>query len=322
MSPQNNPLPGAAQHEARIRELEQQLSEANATIQALITDKVDAVLASGVTTPLLLQQAQAALHIANEELEQRVAQRTAELERSNRDLEDFAFIISHDLQEPLRKVQAFGGLLNELAYAKLDATEKDYLGRMLNATERMDVMLTDLLAFSRVNTHGGQHIPLALNQVLQQVLQDLELRIQRCGGVVEVADLPQIHGDPTQMGQLFQNLLANALKFHAPGTAPQVRVSSRRPPPADLAPDGDLPGELAAPSTVQILVEDNGIGFDMQYVERIFQPFQRLHGRSEYEGNGIGLAICRKIVERHRGTLTASSVPGQGSVFTITLPVD
>ncbi len=227
------------------------------------------------------------------------------LERSNRDLQDFAYIASHDLQEPLRKVTAFSDRLVTKYGEAIDETGRDYLRRMQSATQRMQTLIDDLLAFSRVSTKGKPFIQVDMTDVAQEVLSDLESRIEQTGGQVEIRDLPVIDADPTQMRQLLQNLISNALKFHKQDQAPIVKVS----------------GKQISDQSYQITVEDNVIGFDPQFSERIFQPFQRLHGRGEYEGSGMGLAICRRIVKRHGGSITADSIPGQGATFIVTLPL-
>ena len=226
------------------------------------------------------------------------------LERSNQDLQDFAFVASHDLQEPLRKVQSFGDML--LAEYGNDLCEegRDYLHRMKSATLRMQSLIQDLLSYSRVTTKSRPFISVDLNQLAREVLIDLEARIEQTGGRIEIGDLPSLEADPAQMRQLFQNLVGNALKFHGK-EKPVVRIY----------------GLAASNGFYHACVQDNGIGFDEQYVDRIFAPFQRLHGRSTYEGTGMGLAICRKIAERHGGTITATSRPGEGSTFIVTLPV-
>jgi signal transduction histidine kinase len=232
------------------------------------------------------------------------------LEQSNRELQDFAFVASHDLQEPLRKIQAFGDRLRTRFAEPLGADGKDYVERMHSAASRMAVLIQDLLDYSRVTTQGRPFVPVDLNEIVQGVLADLETRIESSDGRVEVDPLPTIEGDPVQMRQLFQNLIANALKFRKPDAAPVVTVSA-----ATLESNGN--GKAMA----EIMVADNGIGFEERFVDRIFNVFQRLHGRNEYEGTGIGLAVCRKIVERHGGTITAKSAPGEGSTFIFTLPV-
>ncbi len=237
--------------------------------------------------------------------EQAIRSYTRQLEKSNRELQDFAYVASHDLQEPLRKVIAFGDRLATSLGDRLDENERDYLARMQKAATRMRLMIDDLLVLSRVTTRARPFTPVDLNQVLHDVTGDLEIRIEQSGGRVVCESLPTIQADAIQMHQLFQNLISNALKFRRPDVPPLVRISSR----------------LAGKDAVEILVEDNGIGFDNKYLDRIFQPFQRLASRSEYEGSGMGLAICQKIVERHRGQITANSRPGEGATFVVTLPV-
>lgn len=267
--------------------------------------------------------AEQALRRAHDLLEQRVRERTADLsranqllgqytaqlERSNRDLQDFAFVASHDLQEPLRKIQAFGERLKGRSEG-LDAQAQDYLARMQNAAVRMQVLIQDLLDYSRVTTKAQPFRLVPLGAVLHDVLSDLELRIEQGGAIVETGDLPTVQADPTQMRQLLQNLLSNALKFRHPERSLRIRVYART-----------VPAAAKSGASVELFVEDNGIGFEPQYAERIFGLFQRLHGRTEYEGSGVGLAICRKIVERHGGTCTATGVLGQGATFTVSLPV-
>jgi signal transduction histidine kinase len=233
-----------------------------------------------------------------------------ELERSNRELQDFASVASHDLQEPLRKVRAFGDRLVARFGDALPPEGHDYLARMQDAAARMSTLIDDLLAFSRVTTRAQPFVCVDLGLVAAQVCADLEVRIADSGGTVVVEPLPAVEADPLQMRQLLQNLIANGLKFHRPGVPPRVRVSAER-------------DETAGPTGgwVRLAVEDNGIGFEEKYLDRIFTIFQRLHGRGDYEGTGVGLAVCRKIVERHEGTITARSVPGEGACFLVTLPV-
>lgn len=228
----------------------------------------------------------------------------ADLEARNQELQDFAFVASHDLQEPLRKVQAFGDRLRLHLADRLDDSSADYIRRMRSAAARMQTLINDLLAYSRVSRNAHQPQRVSLSRVLAEVLSDLESRIEASAATVEAGLLPEVDADPTQMRQLLQNLLGNALKFAQPGRAPRVRVSAR------ALPHG----------RVQLVVEDNGIGFDNKYQERIFAPFQRLHGRSEYEGSGIGLAIVRKIVERHGGQIRAEGRSGEGARFELDLP--
>jgi signal transduction histidine kinase len=249
-------------------------------------------------------------------LEERVRERTSELHtantalrHSNRELEQFASVASHDLQEPLRKIEAFGDRL-KINRDTLNEQSRDYLDRILSSASRMRKLINDLLAFARVATRAQPFRSVDLRQVAREVVGDLEGRIQQVDGQVELGELPQIDADPLQVRQLLQNLIANGLKFHRPDVKPMVRVNARR-----LEVDGQ-------PPSVELSVADNGIGFEEQYLDRIFVVFQRLHGRTEFEGTGIGLAICRKIVERHGGTITACSRLGEGSTFIVTLPVE
>lgn len=226
------------------------------------------------------------------------------LERMNAELQEFAFVASHDLQEPLRKIQAFGDRLRKTQAHRLDETGKDYLARMENAAGRMQRLIQDLLKYSRIAAKPEPFREVDLNDLAAETVQVFEFTLRERDGSVAISELPTIQADPTQMKQLLQNLIGNALKFQKPGGKPRVRISS-------VALDDD---------SFLIRVEDNGIGFDKKYVDRIFSPFQRLHGRNEYEGTGMGLAICRKIVERHGGAITAKSSPGKGATFLVTLP--
>jgi len=230
------------------------------------------------------------------------------LARSNAELEQFAYVASHDLQEPLRKIQAFGDRLKSKYETGLGPEGLDYLSRMQNAAARMQVLIQDLLSLSRVTSNSKPFTPVDLGDVARTVVSDLEMRIQDAGGQVDIGALPVIFGDRGQMAQLFQNLIGNGIKFRKPGEKPVVKISS------------EIHALANGASGWQITVEDNGIGFDEKYRDRIFQIFQRLHGRSEYEGTGIGLAICRKIVDRHSGAITAHSTPGAGAKFVILLP--
>jgi PAS domain S-box-containing protein len=235
----------------------------------------------------------------------------AELARSNAELEQFAYVASHDLQEPLRKIQAFGGRLKLRHRDRLDDQGRDYLDRVLAAAGRMRRLIEDLLALSRVTTKGQPFARVDLNVIAEGVVSDLESRAQEVDATIDVGPLPAIDADPTQIRQLLQNLIGNALKFHRPGVPPVVTVR------AEVIPAADGPEDR---TVCRVTVSDNGIGFEEKYLDRIFQVFQRLHGRQEYEGTGVGLAICRKIVERHGGAVTAQSTPGAGTTFVVTLP--
>lgn len=232
-------------------------------------------------------------------------QRATELARSNSELEQFASIASHDLQEPLRKVQTFAEQLRQREQAVLSDSGQDYLQRMSAAARRMQDLIDDLLRFSRVTTHTRPFTRVDLNVVAREVLDDLEAVISETGAKVDLGKLPTVSADALQMRQLLQNLLSNALKFHRDGVAPVVEIR------------GATHGPLA-----ELSVVDNGIGFENQYTERIFRVFERLHGRGVYPGTGIGLSLCRKIVERHGGRITAEGRPSEGSTFTVTLPLE
>jgi PAS domain S-box-containing protein len=259
-----------------------------------------------------LKRSEARLRVLNTSLEERVASRTRELEEANqllahknRELQEFAYVASHDLQEPLRKVQTFAGLLKADYGNELDDDAHLYLSRMEGATHRMSKLITDLLALSRVATHGKPFEAVDLNEVFAVVRDDMDVLIREHNATVEAGDLPVIEGDATQMRQLFQNLIANGIIFQKQDAEPVVRVETEP--------------STAGSSLCQIRFADNGIGFETRFLDRIFAPFQRLHGRSKYPGTGMGLAICQRIVERHRGSITAESTPGEGSVFTVTL---
>jgi PAS domain S-box-containing protein len=266
------------------------------------------------------------------------------LAQSNQELQEFASVASHDLQEPLRKIQAFGDRLKSKYATSLTDEGLDYLNRMHRAAERMQTLINDLLTFSRVTAKAHSFTTVNLNQLVQDVLSDLEIHLQQVEGTVKVGHLPTIEADPVQMRQLLQNLLSNALKFHKPGIPPVIQVYAQ-PVRLEAAycslqsiPDvySDLFSPLIPacnnsilatisqpthPSYCQLRIVDNGIGFEEKYLDRIFTVFQRLHDRHEYQGTGIGLAICRKIVERHHGHITAKSRLNEGSTFIVSLPM-
>jgi two-component system, chemotaxis family, CheB/CheR fusion protein len=227
------------------------------------------------------------------------------LELSNRDLEDFAHVASHDLQEPLRKIRTFSDRLMTAYHESLDDEARDYLGRMHRAAGRMQDLVLDLLRYSRISSKPEPLTRFGLREPVEEALLDLGMFIEETGGEVQVDELPEIEADRIQIRQLFQNLIGNGLKYHGE-SRPLVKVYSRSSPSDEFW---------------EIHVQDNGIGFDEGYLDRIFKPFQRLHGRSApYQGTGMGLAICRRIVERHGGSITAESRPGEGSTFVVKLP--
>lgn len=258
--------------------------------------------------------------------EARLQEYTRRLAQNNRELQEFAYVASHDLQEPLRKVRAFGDRLKAKCGDALTPEGRDYLTRMQNAAERMQMLIEALLAYSRITTKAKPFEKVSLSEIARDVLGDLEIRIEQTNARITVGDLPEIKADAMQMRQLLQNLLGNALKFHRPGVPPEINVSAVVFPAAEGAVHGVSASLLAEypPETLlcHLQVQDNGIGFDDKYAERIFGVFQRLHGRGDYEGAGVGLAICRKIAERHGGEITARGQPGQGAIFRVTLPVE
>lgn len=239
--------------------------------------------------------------------------KAAELARSNAELEQFAYVASHDLQEPLRKIQAFGDRLKVKCQTALPPDGLDYLERMQSASARMQTLINDLLAFSRVISTTRPFVPVDLAAVAREVLNDLEVRIEQTGAAVEVGELPTVEADPLQMRQLLLNLVSNALKFQPSGQKPRVKIGG--------AIARQSFGREGADEIGEIVVQDNGIGFDEKYLEKIFVVFQRLHGRDHFAGTGVGLAVCRRITDRHSGSITARSRPGEGASFIVRLPV-
>jgi signal transduction histidine kinase len=242
------------------------------------------------------------------ELKNEIEERTKieeDLQRSNQDLQDFASIASHDLQEPLRKVIMFGSRLNIQFSEQMDKKALGYLERMSDAASRMQTLINELLQFSRVGSKAKPFKATNLEKTIHEVLSDLESRLNRSQAKIIIEDLPTVEADEFQIRQLFQNLIGNALKFHKKNVPPVVSIR----------------GHVNDSGVCEIMVCDNGIGFDEQYSARIFKPFERLHGRSEYEGTGMGLAICRKIVKLHGGAITVKSRPNEGCEFSVTLPL-
>ncbi len=251
------------------------------------------------------KRVEAELRQYQDNLEELVQERTVELERSNRELRRFAYVASHDLQEPLRKIQTFGNRLETLYINGLDAKGKDYLARMQRAAARMQTLIQDLLALSRVMTRQESYAEVDLSKVVQDVLRIFQEELEAANGRVYTNQLTTIEAVPVQMRQLFHNLISNALKYRQPDVPPVIKIN----------------GRVIKDNHIRITISDNGIGFDEKYLTRIFDAFQRLHTREQYEGTGIGLAICRHIVEQHHGTITARSHPNKGSAFTFTLPL-
>lgn len=256
----------------------------------------------------------------NRMLERRVAERTAELRRANsmltqlnREMQDFAFMASHDLQEPLRKIHTFLDLLVDELGDAFTPKAQDYFKRVTSAARRMSDLIRALLEYSRVSSRGDAFARVDLNKALADVLAELKPRLTESNCEVTADDLPVIEADPRQIRRLLSHLIANAIKFCRDDTSPMVQIRSVTPDAAEARGDGS--GEF-----IILEVEDNGVGISEPYLDRIFSPFQQLHGRGRYDGLGMGLAICRRIVERHFGKIHARSVPGQGSTFVITLP--
>jgi light-regulated signal transduction histidine kinase (bacteriophytochrome) len=245
---------------------------------------------------------------ANDRLEEanaELARSNLELQRSNSELEQFASVASHDLQEPLRKVQTFGDQLERRFGEDIPEEGLDYLRRMRKAAGRMSVLIDDLLRFSRVTTRALPPERVDLARVSREVVSDLEAAIAETHADVRIGRMPTVEADPSQMRQLLQNLIINGVKFHRPGVPPEIAIE-------------EVPAERGF---VAFEVRDNGIGIEPEYQDRIFRVFERLHPRDVYEGTGIGLALCRKIAERHGGTVEVASTPGEGATFRVTFPL-
>ncbi|MBF0333690.1 MAG: hypothetical protein HQL40_08590, partial [Alphaproteobacteria bacterium] len=237
-------------------------------------------------------------------LETQVAARTSELERSNADLREFAYAASHDLQEPLRMIGSYLKLIERRMGGELTGELREFFDFAVDGANRMSRMIADLLQYSRVSSRPHQLGPVPLGEAVAEALSNLASRVEETGGVIEVGDLPELRADRGQMVSLMQNLIGNALKYHAEDRPPRVRVSASRGPDQCWTID----------------IADNGIGIAAEHLGRIFQVFQRLHPRDQYDGTGIGLAICRKVAERHGGRIAIDSTPGVGSTFSVILP--
>ncbi|WP_327122155.1 ATP-binding protein [Streptomyces sp. NBC_01341] len=247
-----------------------------------------------------------------------LAEGATELRRSNEELEQFAYVASHDLQEPLRKVASFCQLLERRYADQLDDRAKQYIAFAVDGANRMQTLINDLLTFSRVGRLHAQDADVSLESLLRRTTNSLGVAVEETGAVITHDPLPAVHGDPTQLGVLLQNLISNAIKFRAPGAVPQVHISAVEVTEArDAA--SDPSGETGGPRW-EIAVSDNGIGIGPEYAERIFVIFQRLHTRDSYPGNGIGLALCKKIVEYHGGTIALDTTHTPGTRFVFTLP--
>jgi PAS domain S-box-containing protein len=283
-----------AAHRRRIEEL---VAERTAELE----DANDELRLSRRAALNLLKDATDARQKA-EQAGEEVRRSAEDLSRSNKDLEQFAYVASHDLQEPLRAVGGFMGLLKTQYTGKLDATAQEYIGHAVEGAERMQTLIQDLLTFSRVGTRGAIFKTVAMKDAVDGALKNLQAVIAETGAEITCDTMPEVTADPSQMIQLLQNLVGNALKFHGP-RCPEVRIGAQR-----------------RENGWEFTVKDNGIGIEPQYFDRIFLIFQRLHTRTQYKGTGIGLAVCKKIVERHGGKIWVDSRSGEGSTFHFTIP--
>lgn len=251
---------------------------------------------------------------AYDDLEKRISERTKELNRSNEELKHFAYASSHDLQEPLRKIQSFSERLSERYSDELDEKGRHYINRLVNSATRMRHLIDDLLNYSRVTTKTKPFVRTDMDDLIKGVLDDLETSVEQAGATINLGHLHSVDADPTQMRQLLQNIISNALKFQRADESLTVDISSSI--------GKHKIGGFNGNEYCKIIIRDNGIGFEQKFANRIFGVFERLHGRGEYPGTGIGLATCKKIVERHGGTINADGTPGSGSCFTVVLPIN
>jgi light-regulated signal transduction histidine kinase (bacteriophytochrome) len=249
------------------------------------------------------------------EMERTILQNTLLLEQSNASLEEFAYVASHDLKEPLRKISTFGDRLVATQADNLTPDGKIYLQKIVDASQRMQTMISDLLSISMISNNTSFET-YSLQKILEETLQTLEYKIEQQNAVIKADSLPEAKIIPAQFRQLFQNLLSNSLKFVRPGLQPVITISHKI-----IKADDAIHYQLTPSNQYHKLeFRDNGIGFENEFAGKIFAIFQRLHGRSEYEGSGIGLAICKKIVEHHGGIIYANGLPDEGATFTIILP--
>lgn len=254
--------------------------------------------------------------LEKEKFQKILENKVKELDRTNKELEEFAYIASHDLQEPLRKITSFSERLKEKLPPNLEPDVQLYLNRMLAATDNMRTLIDNLLEFSRTSRSSEPFVKTDLNNIISEVRADLELKIEESNTSIESAVLPTIDAIPLQMRQLFTNLFTNAIKFKSADAVPKISITSDT-----LSEDEKEHHQLRSNTEYfKIIVKDHGIGFDQEFAMKIFQIFQRLHGKAEYPGSGIGLAICKKIVENHLGVIYAQSEPGKGAEFIMILP--
>jgi PAS domain S-box-containing protein len=284
-----------------------------------VDENGDSILLSGICRDVTLQRE------TEKELTRKVELRTVELQKANAELnslnenlKQFVYVASHDLQEPLRKINLFSDILNEASQGELNSRQKEYLFKIARSAKRMTSLIKDLLDYSRAEATEGVFTSTNLQQVLGNVIEDYELMIEQKNAVVTIGELPVLTAIPMQVNQLFYNLLGNALKFSGAGIKPVISITSRLLSKSEVLADARLDNSK---SYTEILISDNGIGFDQEFSEQIFIIFQRLHGKYEYEGTGIGLALCKKIVENHSGIIFAEGKRDEGASFHIILPL-
>lgn len=298
------------------------LKNAQGEVYAILDMAVD--VTEQVKSRQALEQSEERYRQLASELERRVQQRTDELHQanielinSNNNLQQFAYAASHDMQEPLRKIQSFSSRLQTIYGKQLDDNGVFMLNRIQDASKRMSAMIDDLLAYSRLTTRDGEFSAVHLASIVSSVIADLEISIQEQKTKIIAGELPVVWGNASQLTQLMQNLISNAIKYRTPDQISEVTITYRD---VEELEKNTLPKLLTDHRYVRLEVTDNGIGFDEMYLDRIFQMFQRLHGRSEFSGSGIGLALCKKVVQNHHGYITAKSQPGKGSTFIVYLP--
>lgn len=250
------------------------------------------------------------------ELNTQLLKNIEQLESTNKELDQFAFMASHDLQEPLRKIRTFSSRIATKYKDKLDEEGQLYIDKMQSSCERMQNLINDILDFSKITISKELRVKSDINELLNEVLSDMDLQIQEKSAKITIDDLPKIPVYPGLIKPLFQNLLNNALKYSKKNIEPNINITAK------IESYLDTQGKLNGTKYCRIIVQDNGVGFEQQYAEQIFTMFKRLHGNSEYKGTGIGLAICKKIVDEHQGYISAKSSLNQGATFTISLPIE